>query len=33
MLPVWIYALTAIAASGGYGLKLVYKTAAQPGCR
>jgi ABC-2 type transport system permease protein len=27
MLPVWIYALTAIAASGGYGLKLVYKTA------
>src|SRR5580698_4468318 len=28
MLPVWIYALTAIAASGGYGLKLVYRTAA-----
>ena len=28
MLPVWIYALTAIAASGGYGLKFVYKTAA-----
>jgi ABC-2 type transport system permease protein len=28
MLPVWIYALTAIAASGGYGLKIVYKTAA-----
>jgi ABC-2 type transport system permease protein len=28
MLPVWIYALTAIAASGGYGLKLVYKTTA-----
>ena len=27
MLPVWIYALTAIAASGGYGLKLVYRTA------
>ena len=27
MLPVWIYALTAIAASGGYGIKLVYKTA------
>ncbi len=28
MLLVWIYALTAIALSGGYGLKLVYKTAA-----
>jgi ABC-2 type transport system permease protein len=28
MLPIWIYALTAIAVSGGYGLKLVYKTAA-----
>jgi ABC-2 type transport system permease protein len=28
MLPVWIYALTAIALSGGYGLKLIYKTAA-----
>jgi ABC-2 type transport system permease protein len=27
MLLVWIYALTAIAASGGYGLKAVYKTA------
>jgi ABC-2 type transport system permease protein len=27
MLPIWIYALTAIAVSGGYGLKLVYKTA------
>jgi ABC-2 type transport system permease protein len=27
MLPVWIYALTAVAVSGGYGLKLVYKTA------
>ncbi|HEY2312347.1 MAG TPA: ABC transporter permease [Streptosporangiaceae bacterium] len=27
MLPVWIYALTAISASGGYGLKAVYKTA------
>jgi ABC-2 type transport system permease protein len=27
MLPVWIYALTAISLSGGYGLKLVYKTA------
>jgi ABC-2 type transport system permease protein len=26
MVPVWIYALTAIAASGGYGLKAVYKT-------
>jgi polyether ionophore transport system permease protein len=29
MLPVWIYALTAISFSGGYALKLVYKTAAQ----
>ena len=28
MLPVWVYALTVIAASGGYGLKAVYKTAA-----
>jgi ABC-2 type transport system permease protein len=28
MLPVWIYALTAISVSGGYALKLVYKTAA-----
>jgi ABC-2 type transport system permease protein len=28
MLPVWVYALTLIAASGGYGLKAVYKTAA-----
>jgi ABC-2 type transport system permease protein len=28
LLPVWIYALTAIAASGGYGIKFVYKTAA-----
>jgi ABC-2 type transport system permease protein len=28
MLPVWVYALTIIAASGGYGLKAVYKTAA-----
>jgi ABC-2 type transport system permease protein len=28
MLVAWVYALTAIAASGGYGLKLVYKTAA-----
>jgi ABC-2 type transport system permease protein len=28
MLLVWIYALTAIALSGGYGVKLVYKTAA-----
>ena len=27
MLPVWIYALTAIAASGGYGVKAIYKTA------
>src|SRR5262249_18683402 len=26
MLPAWIYALTAVAASGGYGLKAVYKT-------
>jgi polyether ionophore transport system permease protein len=29
MLPIWIYALTAIGASGGYALKLVYKTAAE----
>jgi len=29
MLPIWIYALTAISVSGGYALKLVYKTAAQ----
>jgi ABC-2 type transport system permease protein len=28
MLVVWIYALTAIGASGGFALKLVYKTAA-----
>lgn len=28
MLPVWIYALTAIAASGGYALRAVYKTSA-----
>ncbi|HSR86158.1 MAG TPA: ABC transporter permease [Streptosporangiaceae bacterium] len=28
MLPVWVYALTAISLSGGYALKLVYKTAA-----
>jgi ABC-2 type transport system permease protein len=28
MLPVWIYALTAVSVSGGYALKLVYKTAA-----
>jgi ABC-2 type transport system permease protein len=28
MLPVWIYALTAISVSGGYALKLVYKTTA-----
>src|SRR5579863_3868520 len=27
-LLIWIYALTAIGASGGYALKLVYKTAA-----
>jgi len=27
MVPVWIYALTAIAASGGYGVKAIYKTA------
>jgi ABC-2 type transport system permease protein len=27
MLPVWIYALTAIAASGGFGLRLIAKTA------
>jgi ABC-2 type transport system permease protein len=26
MLPAWVYALTVIAASGGYGLKAVYKT-------
>jgi len=28
MLPAWVYALTAIAASGGYGLRTVYKTTA-----
>jgi ABC-2 type transport system permease protein len=28
MLPAWVYALTIISASGGYGLKAVYKTAA-----
>jgi len=28
MLPVWVYALTIIAVSGGYALKAVYKTAA-----
>ena len=28
MLPAWVYALTVIAASGGYGLKAVYKTQA-----
>lgn len=28
MLPAWIYALTAIGASGGYGVKQVYKTPA-----
>ena len=28
LLPAWLYALTAIAASGGFGLKLVFKTAA-----
>jgi ABC-2 type transport system permease protein len=28
MLPAWVYALTVIAASGGYGLKAVYKTEA-----
>lgn len=28
LLPVWIYALTVIAISGGYGIKLVYKTPA-----
>jgi ABC-2 type transport system permease protein len=28
LLPVWIYALTAIAAEGGFALKLVYKTPA-----
>jgi ABC-2 type transport system permease protein len=28
LLPVWVYALTAIAASGGYGLRQVYKTPA-----
>jgi ABC-2 type transport system permease protein len=28
MLPVWVYLLTIIAASGGYGLKAVYKTQA-----
>jgi polyether ionophore transport system permease protein len=26
MLPAWIYVLVIVAASGGYGLKLVYKT-------
>jgi ABC-2 type transport system permease protein len=26
-LPVWVYALTVIAASGGFGIKTVYKTA------
>jgi polyether ionophore transport system permease protein len=28
MLPVWIYALTAIGASGGYGVRTIYKTPA-----
>jgi ABC-2 type transport system permease protein len=28
LLPCWIYALTIIAVSGGYGLRLIYKTAA-----
>jgi ABC-2 type transport system permease protein len=28
MLPVWIYALTAIGASGGFGVKEIYKTPA-----
>jgi ABC-2 type transport system permease protein len=28
VLPIWVYALTVIAASGGFGIKLVYKTAA-----
>ena len=28
MLPVWIYALTAIGASGGYAVKQIYKTPA-----
>lgn len=28
MLPVWVYALTAIAGSGGYGLRALYSTAA-----
>jgi len=28
MLPAWVYALTVIAASGGYGLKAVYRTQA-----
>jgi ABC-2 type transport system permease protein len=27
-LPVWVYALTVIAASGGFGIKAVYKTTA-----
>jgi ABC-2 type transport system permease protein len=27
VLPVWVYALTVIAASGGFGIKTVYKTA------
>ncbi len=26
VLPIWVYALTVIAASGGFGIKLVYKT-------
>ena len=30
MLPVWIYALTAIGASGGYAVKQIYKTPAAP---
>ena len=28
MLPVWVYALTVVAASGGYALKSLYRTAA-----
>lgn len=28
VLPAWIYVLTAVALSGGYGVRLVYKTAA-----
>jgi ABC-2 type transport system permease protein len=28
MLPVWVYLLTIIAGSGGYGLKTIYKTTA-----